>query len=486
MKKEKGSWLRRHLHVFHFLSYLIMALALVMLICAIWSLLVSEPDAPALFLSALLTGITGLALRLLTPFSKEINLMESFMLVTLAWVVAGGLGAFPYVFSGVFTSYLDAFFESISGFTTTGATLIQNIEGTPRGILLWRSFTQWLGGMGIIVMFVALLPQLGYRAMNLFRAEMPGVFTDRVVPRVSEMAKRLWLIYLFLTVLLFILLLLARVPVYHAFNHALTTMPTGGFSTFDASVAGMGNPLVELIITLFMFLAGINFALYYMLIRGGIPHFRDVEFRFYLGMVIISIILVTINISARYDLADTLRLGAFQVVSIMTTTGYTTADFDAWPALSRALLLVFMFMGGSGGSTAGAMKQIRIIILMKYAYREIARVLHPTAVTAVKLGGRSVSEDILRNVLAFSFLYLFSFALAFLSLSAMGLDLVTAFSAVAACIGNVGPGLGMVGPEFTFQAIPAPGKMLLTFMMVLGRLEIFTVLTFLLLGWRRS
>ncbi len=477
----------RHLHVFHILGHLLLALAGVMLICAVWSLATNEPDVEYIVLSAIITGVTGLLLRFLTAFKNEITLLESFMLVTLAWFFAGIFGSLPFFFSGVLPAYADAFFEAVSGFTTTGATLIEDIEASPKGILLWRSFTQWLGGMGIIVMFVALLPRLGYRGMNLFRAEMPGVFTDRVVPRVAVMARQLWLVYIFLTGLLLILLLLCRVPFYHALNHALTTMPTGGFSTFNDSVLGMGNPLVEVIITVFMLLAGINFALYYFLLRGdGRVIIGDTELRFYLIMVAVATVLVCINISPQYDLADTLRLGAFQVAAVITTTGFATADFDAWPDLSRALLFIFMFVGGSGGSTAGSMKQIRVMLLLKYAYREISRMLHPTVVSAVKIGRRPVQEELLRSVMAFFFIYMFSFTMAFLALSAMNLDMVTAMSAVAATIGNIGPGLGLVGPENTFQAIPMGGRLLLCVIMIIGRLELFTVLVFLLFGWRRN
>ncbi len=473
----------RRLHIFHLLGHLLIAISAIMLLSSLWSLAEGGPDFYALLGSALLTAAAGIIIRLVTPFKNDITLVESFMLVTLAWFVAGAFGALPYYFFGVFEGYLDAYFESISGFTTTGATLIENIEGMPSGLLLWRSFTQWLGGMGIIVMFVALLPRLGFRGMNLFRAEMPGVFTDRVVPRIAEMAKKLWLIYMVLTALLLGLLILFGVPIYHAINHALTTMPTGGFSTMDDSVAGLGNPAVEVIIIIFMLLAGINFALYYQLIRKDFKSFyKNPELRFYLALIFVSIILVTINIAVIYnfDFGETLRKGAFQVVSIVTTTGYTTANFDVWPGFSKVLLFIFMFTGGSGGSTSGSMKQIRIIILLKFSYREIYRLVHPTAVSKVKLGQRAVSEEVLRNVVAFTILYVFSFILGALALSGMGLDPSTASSAVAATLGNVGPGFGMVGAEHTFQIIPSLGKAILCFMMVLGRLEIYTVLIFIL------
>ncbi len=477
----------RRLHILHFLGRLLMVLALVMLLSALWSLFEGETAFYSLLVSAFLTGAAGLVIRLVTPFKSEISLVESFTLVTLAWFIAGAFGALPYFFCGVFNSYLDAYFESISGFTTTGATLMENIEGTPRGLLLWRSFTQWLGGMGIIVLFVALLPRLGFRGMNLFRAEMSGVFTDRVVPRIAEMAKRLWYIYMAMTVLLVILLLTTGVSFYQALNHALTTMPTGGFSPLNDSVAGLHNPAAEYIIIFFMLLAGINFALYYQLFQGNTRNFyRNPELRFYLVLVFIAIILVSFNIMAFYNGEETFRRGAFQVVSIITTTGYTTADFNVWPSFSKILLLIFMFLGGSGGSTAGGMKQVRLILLLKYVYRELYRLIHPTAVTKVKIGERIVPEELLRNVIAFSILYVFSFVAGSLALSGMGLDVETAYSAVAATIGNVGPGFGAVGAEHTYQIVPPLGKAILCFMMVLGRLEIFTVLVFILAEVRRE
>ncbi len=476
----------RRLHIIHLLGYLLIALSLVMLISAIWSLVEGGPDLYALIISALITAGTGALICLITPFRSEITLVESFALVTLAWFIAGAFGALPYYFYGIFGTYLECYFESISGFTTTGATLIEDIEALPRGILVWRSFTQWLGGMGIIVMFVALLPRLGFRGMNLFRAEMPGVFTDRVVPRIAEMAKKLWFIYMGMTATLLVFLLLAGVSFFHAVTHALTTLPTGGFSPLNDSVAGLHNPAAEIIIIFFMLFAGINFALYYQLIQGKFQDFyRNPELRFYLALAFIAVILVSVNIFAYYDLGETLRRGAFQVVSILTTTGYTTADFNAWPAFSRLLLLIFMFLGGSGGSTSGAMKQVRLILLLKFGYREIYRLIHPTAVTKVKLGERPIADEVLRNVLGFVFLYIISFILASLALSGMGLDAETAYSAVAATIGNVGPGLGQVGAEHTYQVVPPLGKAILSFMMVLGRLEIYTVLVFILAEFRR-
>ena len=476
----------RRLHILNIIGTLLLALSGAMLLPALWALIAGTGDFGSIALSAVITAVFGLILRAFFSYRGDISLIESFILVTLAWLAAAVFGAFPYYIYGVFDSYLYSFFESISGFTTTGATLIENIESMPPGILLWRSLTQWLGGMGIIVLFVALLPRLGAKGMNLFRAEMPGVFTDRVVPRIADMAKKLWIIYMSLTLLLLILLMVFGSSFFHALNHALTTMPTGGFSTFNDSIAGFGKPAIEIVISIFMLLAGINFALYYQLYRKDYQGFyKNPELKFYLIIVVIAVILVSINISSYYGLGENLRTSAFQVIAIITTTGYATANFDIWPSFSRLLLLIFMFFGASGGSTAGGMKQVRIILLVKFAFREVNKLIHPSAVSKIKLGSRPVSEEIMRNVLAFSVLYIGFFVAGSLALTAMGLDITTASSAVAATIGNVGPGLGLVGPENTFAAIPPLGLAILCFMMILGRLEIYTVIIFILAEIRR-
>ncbi|HHX88113.1 MAG TPA: TrkH family potassium uptake protein, partial [Firmicutes bacterium] len=447
-----------------------------------WPLIEGGDDLPAFLWSVLLTTAAGGGLYLLfSPYRPEqLTLMESFSLVALAWFMAGLCGALPYYFYGLFEgSYLGAFFESISGFTTTGATLIGDIESLPRGLLFWRSFTQWLGGMGIIVLSVAILPRFGFRSTAMFKAELPGPISERVVPRLVETARRLWLIYLALTALQTILLLISGVSFFNSLAHALTTMPTGGFSTFNASVASLENPAAEGIITLFMFGAGINFVLYYRLFKGDVSSVKEnEELRFYFLTTAAAIVLICINIYPHLagNALEVLRTGAFQVVSIVTTTGYATANFDVWPHFARVLLFFLMFTGACGGSTGGAIKQVRLLILLKYAYRELYQMVHPSAVSSIKLGGHPLSGEIIRGVVGFSFLYILFFVLSTLALSGMGLDFITSASAVASTLGNVGPGLGQVGPMFTYQVIPPAGIALLSIMMILGRLEIYTVL----------
>ncbi len=480
----------RHIRIFYLVGIMLLFLALSMLLSAMWSFADRGPDRVAFLLAIGVTTLAGLVFYIYFSPSKkkELNIVENFTLVTMAWFIAGLFGALPYHFYGVFNgNFLHAYFEAVSGFTTTGATLIADIEVLPRGILLWRSFTQWLGGMGIIVLFLAILPRFGFRSMTMYKAEIPGPIAERVVPRVVETARRLWLIYVTFTAAQILLLLSCGLSFYDALSHALTTMPTGGFSTYNASVAAFNNPMAEIVIICFMLFAGINFALYFRLIRGDFTIYKNPELRFYLAVIGIAIALVTFN---TYDMAGgnftlALRQSAFQVVSITTTTGYATADFDQWHSFSRLLLLTLMFFGACGGSTGGSMKQVRWMLMFKYAFRELRQLVHPSAISSVKVGGQTLNEEVLRPVMGFGFIYISLTVLATLSLAFMGLDFDTAFSAVAATIGNVGPGLGGVGPLETYLGIPAAGHFILTVMMVVGRLEIYTVLVIFLPESRR-
>ncbi len=476
----------RSLRIFYLLGALLLFLALTMLLTSLWPLLGGGGDLTAFLWSALLTAAVGSLFYLLfSPYRPEqLTLMESYFLVTLAWIGAGLCGALPFYFYGLFEgSFLSAFFESISGFSTTGATLLADVEQLPRGLLFWRCFTQWLGGMGIIVLTVAVLPRFGFRSPAIFKAEFPGPVSERLVPRMVETARRLWFIYVGLTVLLCLLLILSGVDYFNALTHAFTTLATGGFSTFNDSVGSFHNPLVEMIIALFMFAGGINFTLYYRVLRGDLRGVkRNEELRFYIIFTAVAIALICANIYPHYggNLFETLRRGAFQVISIVTTSGFVTADFDGWPNFARTFLLLLMFVGACGGSTSGAIKQVRFLILFKYSYRELYRLVHPSMVSAVKLGEQPVSEDTIRGVAGFTFLYVLLFVLATLALSGLGLDLVTSLSAAASSLGNVGPGLGRVGPMLNYRAVPPAGILLLSAMMILGRLEIYTVLVLLL------
>jgi len=450
------------------------------------SIYYGEDDLSA-FLYSIASGVcAGLLLRIKAHMSKNLGLREGFLIVTLGWLFAGIFGALPFVFSGSVNTFIDGLFESVSGFTTTGATNIDNVEVLPHGILFWRSFTHWLGGMGIIVLFLALLPGTGAGGFQMFRAEVPGPTASKLSSKVAQTAKILWLIYIGLTVIQTILLMLSGLDWFDSITHTFGTVATGGYSTKALSVGAFKNPAAEVIILIFMALSGANFSLYYYLLKKQWDRvFYDEELRFYLGVIIVSTLLVAWNIRHIVPAKDLLRTSAFQVVSIMTTTGYTTANFDAWPAFSKMILLILMFFGGCAGSTAGAIKQIRMLILSKYCGKELIHTLHPKAVVQVKVNGKPVPNDVLRSILAFSFVYIALFVLGSLFIAMLGEDMITAVSAVATTLGNVGPGLAKVGPELTYSQMPQIGKFVLSILMLMGRLELFTVLVCLTPGfWR--
>jgi trk system potassium uptake protein TrkH len=404
-------------------------------------------------------------------------------------LAAGVAGAIPFLLSDSIPHFTDAYFESLSGFTTTGASILKDIERLPPSILLWRSITQWLGGMGIIVLSIAILPFLGIGGMQLYKAEIPSPVVDKLKPRISDTAKTLWKVYILITALQVGLLLAGGMSLFDAVCHTFCTMPTGGFSPKNASIAHYNSPYFDAVIIVFMLLAGINFSLHYRLLRGESTVFgRDPECRLFLSLVGIFILLVTFDIyGSVYDSITTaFRYAAFQVSSIITTTGFVTADYDQWPSLSRNLLILCMFLGGMAGSTGGGMKTMRIMLLAKHAYQEIFRIIHPHAVTTVKLGGKAVPADILSSIWGFFVLYLGIFVISALIMAALGLDVISAFSSVAACIFNVGPGLGSVGPVQNYLHVPFLGKWVLIFCMLLGRLEIYTVIVLLMPEfWRK-
>jgi trk system potassium uptake protein TrkH len=423
------------------------------------------------------------------PEGKHLSHRDGVAIVTFGWVAAGAVGSIPFLLSGSIPHFTDAYFESLSGFTTTGATILSQIEDLPPAILLWRSITQWLGGMGIIVLSIAILPFLGIGGMQLYKAEVPSPIVDRLKPRISDTAKTLWKVYILITALQIALLLAGGMPLFEAVCHSFSTMPTGGFSPKNASIAHYNSPYFDAVFIFFMLLASINFSLHYRLLRGEGKIFgTDPECRLFLSLVGIFIILVTFDLyGSVYDsLSESFRYASFQVSSIITTTGFVTADYDKWPSLSRSLLILCMFLGGMAGSTAGGMKTMRIMLLAKHAYQEIFRIIHPHAVTTVKLGGKAVPGEILNSIWGFFILYLGIFVISALIMAALGLDPVSAFSSVATCIFNVGPGLGSVGPLQNFLQVPFVGKWVLIFCMLLGRLEIYTVIVLLMPEyWRK-
>jgi len=414
---------------------------------------------------------------------------EGMAIVTIGWIAVGFFGALPFYLGTEFVSFVDAFFESVSGFTTTGSSILTNIEAVSKGLLFWRSFIQWLGGMGIIVLSVAILPFLGVGGMQLYKAEVPSPVPDKLRPRIRETAVVLWKVYALISLAEVILLMIGGMSIYDALCHTFTTMPTGGFSTKNASIAHYNSVYFDSVLIFFMLLAGINFSLHYQFLRGKtLAFWRDSECRFFLGTVLFLIAVVAFNIhGAVYEsIGQSIRYAAFQVVSIVTTTGYATADYELWPAMSQLILLLCMFLGASAGSTGGGMKCLRVMLYLKYCYKELFSLIHPRAVWHIKVGGMSVSEDVIRSVLGFMGLYVGLFALSSVLLASMGVDFVTSVAAVAATLGNIGPGLGMVGPVDNFAQIPYLGKWLLIWCMLLGRLEIYTVIILLVPEfWRK-
>ena len=415
---------------------------------------------------------------------SRITVKDGFNIAASSWIVMGVYCALPYILSGAIASPVDALFESISGLTTTGASIVSDLDSIPRGIMLWRHMTQWLGGMGIIVLFVAALPAIGSGSHNLFRAEIPGGANfAKVTPRIRQTARALWKIYLLLTTIEALTLFIAGMPFYDSVCHSLTTMSTGGFSPYQGSMADAQNGLIQWIIILFMFLAGVNFTLHYHAIKGDRQaYWESPEFRLYLGICCGASVIVTLDLlitgQGGYGLGEAVTHGVFQTISMLTTTGFASADFGNWAPFIQAILLVLMFSGGCSGSTSGSMKVVRILITAKAMAGELRSMVNPREVVTSRLGQNVLSEAEMKNTLVFLAVFIVSFVTGGLLLTLSGLDIITAFSASIACIGNVGPGLGGVGPAMNFAGIPAVGKVILMAQMIMGRLELFGAIVF--------
>lgn len=438
------------------------------------------------------TGITlgvGLALRFLRDNNnRDVRKRDGFLIVSSGWLMMSLFGSLPFILSGAIPGFVDALFETVSGFTTTGATILTDIEAMPKALLFWRSMTHWLGGMGIIVLTIAILPLLGVGGMQLFVAESPGVTPDKMHPRITETAKRLWLIYFALTAAEAILLWIAGMGKFDAVNHAMATMATGGFSTKNASVAFYASPAIHYIITVFMFLAGVNFTLLFFGFTGKFGRiFKNEEFRVYaLNMLILGAITAFgLSVFSGYSVEEAIRSGFFQVASIITTTGFITDNYLLWPNFLMVLVFTLFFSGGSTGSTSGGLKMMRLIVLIKNSLLELRRQIHPTAVIPVRFNGNAVPQNITNTIAAFVLIYLIIFFLGTLIMAAIGLDFMSAVGSVTATLGNIGPGIGSVGPVDNFAHIPWEGKLFLSFLMLMGRLELFTILIlFMPYFWR--
>lgn len=455
---------------------------------AIWAAIDGSADLMPLIYSSAVSCAVGAGLLLVKPkgrFSRK----DGFAIVGLGWLVAASLGALPFYLSGAFVSYTDAFFESASGFTTTGATVLSNIEGLPRGLLFWRSLTHWLGGMGIIVLSLAVFSILN-TGMSLYRAEVPGFAHERILPRLRQTALTLWIIYAALSLAQMVALRIAGLSFFDSLVHTLGTVATGGFSSRNLSIEAFDSPAVEIIIVVFMVLAGLNFALYWQIVqRKGIRAIlANAEARLYLFILAVASLVVTISLVSSLDmpLGSAIRRSVFQVVSINTTTGYSSTDFDAWPALAKGVLLLLMFVGACTGSTGGAIKVGRIMLLLGHVRRHLQQTVRPRLVMRTRVGDSVVEDSVVSDVLTFFFIYMALFCFGAFVVMADGEDLVTSLSASAACIGNVGPGLGSVGPALNYAEMSGAVKWILSGLMVAGRLELLAVvLLFTPAFWRK-
>ena len=452
-----------------------------MLVGLPFSIFYGSNDIGPILLASGLTITCGLIGWHYTKASDRttIGKREGYLIVTLGWVTMSLFGALPFVFSGTILNFTDAFFETISGFTTTGASILDDIEALPKGILFWRSMTHWIGGMGIIVLSLAILPILGIGGMQLFVAEVPGPTPDKIHPRVKETAKRLWIIYFLLTLGETILLLWGGMSLFDAINHSFATLATGGFSTKQASIAHYTSPYIQYVIILFMYLAGVNFSLHYLMLKGRFERlWGNEEWRFYTGLILITTLILTIGIMINQNLGleQAFRDSLFTTLAIVTTTGFVTADYELWAPALTFIVFMLMFTGGSAGSTGGGAKIVRHLLIIKNSLVELKRLVHPRAIIPVRLDGRTVPSGIIFNILAFFVLYLLTFFFSSLVMIALGLDPISAMASVIASLGNIGPGLGIVGPTANYAALPTLGKWFLSFLMLLGRLELFTVL----------
>jgi trk system potassium uptake protein TrkH len=464
----------------YILGILLLVEAAFLFICIPITFVFGEDDASSFLISGGISLIAGGILWLVTRDSdKQLGKRDGYIIVSLVWVVFSIFGALPFYISNQIPSYTDSFFETISGFTTTGASILNDIESLSHGMLFWRSLTQWLGGMGIIVLSLAILPVLGIGGMQLFIAEVPGPTPDKLHPRVTETAKRLWGIYIIFTSVEMILLFVGGMPIFDSVCHAFTTMATGGYSTKQASIAYYSSPFIQYVITVFMFIAGINFTLsYFALHRQFKKVWRNEEFRTYLFLILAFTLVITIGlfITSGEHAEKCFRDALFQVVSITTTTGYATSDYLQWFPFLTFLIFLLMFVGGSAGSTGGGIKVVRVMLMFKNSLLELKRLIHPNAVIPVRLNNQSVPSPIVINILAFIAFYLVMVFIGMMVMSTMGYDIETSVGAVAATIGNIGPGIGAVGPVENYAHLPDFGKWFLSFLMLIGRLELFTVL----------
>lgn len=467
--------------VLYTLGHIATANAVLMLLPALVSVIYGEFSTLRAFLITIGISLAlGLALRFLAkPGNKVIYAKESFAIVTYAWLIMAGIGALPFVIEGAIPFYIDALFETVSGFTTTGASILsgEGLTSMSHGLIFWRSFTHWIGGMGVLVFVMALIPNISDRSIHIMRAEMPGPDVGKLLPKARDTAKILYLIYIVLTAVEIILLLAGGMSLFDSTVHAFGTAGTGGFGIKPDSVGGY-SPYLQWVIAVFMLIFGINFNLFYLLLIGKFKAvFKNTELWVYLGIVALSVSIITINIFSMYSgLEESLRMSTFQVASIISTTGYATTDFNLWPGLSKAILLILMFIGACGGSTAGGLKISRLVILVKSVFREFKKLLHPRSVKLVKVDGKRVDEQTLSGVTTYFAIYMMCILGVFIVLSIEPFSMETNFSAAVSCFNNIGPGLAGVGPASNYAAYSGFSKLLLSLAMLMGRLEIFPLI----------
>ncbi len=484
--------------VIHILSLIGGVVAASMFLPALWAWFDGTPDFKALAGSALFSLCLCVLFFWMSRGKKrearreqnDFGVREAFAIVSFSWVVASFIGALPYVLYGTVTNFTDGFFEAMSGFTTTGASILTDIESNPRGILLWRALTHWLGGMGIIVLGLAVMPLIGAGAIELYKAEVPTPIPEKLTPRLHQTAVILWELYFFLTALETVALMLCGMDFFDGLTHAFATLATGGFSTYNKSIAHFNSPAIEWVITLFTFLAGVNFTLHYLFLRGRLDaYIKDDEFRFYLWLTLGATLVLTVSAvlhSVGGGLGGILRHAAFQVVSILTTTGFAVTDTEQWPVFCHFVLLLLMFVGGCAGSTSGGIKVLRVMMLLRSAKKDMMQTLQPHRVLCVRVNGKPIKNEIISSVLAFFVLFMLIYGAIVLFMTMLDIDLVSSLSGVLACLSNVGPGLADFGPVNNYYGVPASGKWVLSFAMLVGRLEIMTVLLlFVPRTWRR-
>lgn len=450
-----------------------------------------KPAFLAFLITILGTFVTGGPLLFIgRDFEEDLRVRDGFLVVTLCWLIAGLAGSFPFMISGSIPNFFDAFFESCSGFSTTGCSILTDIEALPKSMLFWRSFTHWIGGMGILIFAIALMPSLGISGQNVVTSEAPGPTLDKITAKISDTAKALYTIYLIFTVILTVLLMLGGLSLYDALVHAFGTVGTGGFSCYGDGIAHFNNLYLEMIITVFMILCGTNFNLFYLSAKQKFNYFSyDAEFKFYIAIIGAFTLLIAVNLysSHVYSGGESLRYSVFQVSSVITTTGYATADFNLWPTFSKMLLMILMFIGGCASSTGGGLKVIRILMLLKLIKCGIATRLHPNAVVNVRINDTTIPSDTVTNTANHVFLYLAIIFISTIFISLDNYDLITSFTSVVTCVGNIGPGFELVGPMGNFAMFSNHSKFLLSLLMLAGRLELFTLLIILTPKfWRRT